>query len=753
MKQIRILSSLLLLSLFLGYGTVIPRNINTPNVTDTWIYWLLFVCGLIIFGSYSSISIQIGILIKRYKEEIGIKNIRVLWFFVFLISICGIGHLLDVVVALNHTHVSILVMGGRVFTACATLITAIILWPMAHACLEIITKIKSERDDYKQQIQQWSNLPGTLMATQKLSDPLGPYIWVNDEWESILGWSREELTTIPWQEFIHPADIPLFTTEKSCKPYINSMIGYYLRYRHKQSNADGSPRWIWTRWDAMAHRDTDLVYGTARDVTEQIQASNEADLTRIHLDNWLAVFPDLLVTLTIDTIASDQKRYLWVSPSCENILGWTFEEMKNIPWVQFVHPEDLNDMLCTVYTDTGKKGSEKIDRYRLRMCHKTGGWRWVEWSGVIDHNLKMYYGVGRDVTERVNRQASLELSENRFRSAMHNAPIGLALVTLDGKWLDVNPTLCSLLGYDKNTLLSMYVKDVIHPDEKGLGSLKDLMTNKKSSYQCDKRCIHKMGSILHTHIGISLVRNATTPQYYIVQIQDRTEDVKKQDAIENHIRDLEQFASIAAHQLKSPPRTIYGIAQALLEDYGDVIDEDGKGFIEDIKQDAKNMAEVVNGLYKFSKVRTSSDIEKEDVDISRVITDIINTRRSQDELYHIEIIGKLPHLNINKILISEVLSNLIDNGLKFNASTDPTISIRSEITDLTIKLIISDNGIGVPKAYHHKMFKMFERVHLQYPGTGVGLAVASSIVEKFGGKISLESEEGGGTTFTLEFPK
>ena len=267
--------------------------------------------------------------------------------------------------------------------------------------------------------------------------------------------------------------------------------------------------------------------------------------------------------------------------------------------------------------------------------------------------------------------------------------------------------------------------------------------------------------------------------------------------------DLQKFASVAAHQLRSPPRTISGVAQALMEDYGDRLDEEGRQFLHDILTDANNMAEVVDGLYRLSKVRSVESVATEDVDLNLVMQDIQAVRaktmvtpsgaylfrreklRSNRELRAVVIEplpgappppartdkrltwDKLPIVRGDRVLLTEAFTNLIDNGFKFNRSQPKRVHITVEtppqcpdVEHCTFEnphcwcIRVTDNGVGIPMEYRHKLFVMFERLHPEFPGTGVGLALVQTIVRKIGGEIMVQpNPKGSGTVFCLGLPR
>ena len=219
--------------------------------------------------------------------------------------------------------------------------------------------------------------------------------------------------------------------------------------------------------------------------------------------------------------------------------------------------------------------------------------------------------------------------------------------------------------------------------------------------------------------------------------------------------DLERFASVAAHQLRAPTRSIAGMAQALLEDYQGILPPEGLEFLEDILSDANLMASTVDGLYRFSKVRTYEGLEVVPVDCETILLEIREARVRQGFLGESQLLtwDPLPQVLGSQLLIQELLTNLIDNGFKFNEAEVKRVHISCEEEGDKIKFHVVDNGIGIPLKYQPKLFSIFQRVHPQYAGTGVGLALASAIVSKLGGEIRVVSRTGEGSDFWFTLPK
>jgi signal transduction histidine kinase len=191
----------------------------------------------------------------------------------------------------------------------------------------------------------------------------------------------------------------------------------------------------------------------------------------------------------------------------------------------------------------------------------------------------------------------------------------------------------------------------------------------------------------------------------------------------------------------------------LQEDYGHLLDDAGLQFLADIREDAAAMAEIVDGLYRVSKVRTMQGLPLEPVDLNEMLADMLvsTTKRGllrpQDRLTW----DLLPLVKADKVLLTEVFRNFIENALKFNESEVKTIHVSAQTRpDGRWDISVKDNGIGIDPKYQPKVFQMFQRMHPAYKGTGVGLALVAAIVQKLSGDVRLESAVDQGCTFTFD---
>jgi signal transduction histidine kinase len=327
------------------------------------------------------------------------------------------------------------------------------------------------------------------------------------------------------------------------------------------------------------------------------------------------------------------------------------------------------------------------------------------------------------------------------------------------KW--VNAAWTRQLGWLPEELYEMRLVDVLDPAETAIEITQQAAIDQagvQATVSCRVRCKPVPGQPqeyryyewvsqpLNNHIYVT-GRDISKDRLHRIQMDKVIEDLETRNV------DLERFASVTAHQLRSPPRTIAGIAQALREDYGHLLDGTGIQFLDDIRNDANQMADIVDGIYRFSKVRTSADLKLEPVNLQVLLTDLGQAAKREGDcpmdaklIWH-----DLPVVLGEKVLLMEMFRNLIHNGCKFNNSQPKVVTVSAvPRTDERWDITVRDNGIGIDPQYLPKLFTMFERVHPEYPGTGVGLALVKAIVEKMGGQITLVSTPGEGTAFTFD---
>jgi two-component system NtrC family sensor kinase len=212
--------------------------------------------------------------------------------------------------------------------------------------------------------------------------------------------------------------------------------------------------------------------------------------------------------------------------------------------------------------------------------------------------------------------------------------------------------------------------------------------------------------------------------------------------------ELECFSSSVAHDLRAPLRTIYSFGEILLEDYGEQLDDDGKQYLNYVRESAQQMTNLVDDLLELSRV-TRGDLRREPIDLSGIAraVGVRLTQRFPERQVDFVVADRLP-ADADGRLLAIVLENLIGNAWKFS-SKQTRARIEVGFADDACIYFVRDNGAGFDMAHAAKLFAMFQRLHstAEFEGTGIGLATVQRIIRRHGGRIWAESAVGRGATF------
>jgi PAS domain S-box-containing protein len=227
-------------------------------------------------------------------------------------------------------------------------------------------------------------------------------------------------------------------------------------------------------------------------------------------------------------------------------------------------------------------------------------------------------------------------------------------------------------------------------------------------------------------------------------------------ALEEANAELQTFAHSAAHDLRAPLRNIHGFATVLIQEETSNLSERGGTYLRRIMDGVVRLDELIMDLLSYSQL-ARTEIQLQRVDLAELVPEIIGGLSSEIEARHANVIveNDLPAVLAERMMLGQVISNLITNALKFvPQNVQPQVRIASSVKGGKAKLMVTDNGIGVAPEFRARIFNVFERLHRQeeYPGTGIGLAIVRRGIERMGGSVTLESEVGKGSTFEIELP-
>lgn len=229
---------------------------------------------------------------------------------------------------------------------------------------------------------------------------------------------------------------------------------------------------------------------------------------------------------------------------------------------------------------------------------------------------------------------------------------------------------------------------------------------------------------------------------------------KTNEQLQTSNLDLERFAAVASHDLKGPVRNITSFVELLKKMHKDTLPPQGLEFIDIIDRNAKQAWQLIEDILEYSKATAKTD-RREMVDMNVMVSHIERQLLENPTYAHAAIkVDRLPVIMGDETRLSQVFTNLIENGIKYNRSEQPQIGIRYHKRNNSHNFEIIDNGIGIDAKHVSRVFEMFKRLHNQaeFKGTGVGLAICQKVIDQMGGAIKLISIVGRGSTFRIDLP-
>jgi PAS domain S-box-containing protein len=349
-------------------------------------------------------------------------------------------------------------------------------------------------------------------------------------------------------------------------------------------------------------------------------------------------------------------------------------------------------------------------------------------------------------------------AETRFRAAVESAPSGMIMMDRGGKIVLVNHEAERLFGYTRDELLGQPIELLVperfrskHPSYRS-----DFFLDPRSRAMGAGRDLYgrrKDGSETPVEIGLNPFE--TDEGFFVLaSVVDITERKRAEEELHRSNEELERFAYVASHDLQEPLRMVGSYVQLLGKRYKGKLDADADEFIGYALDGALRMQRLIEDLLAFSRVSTRGGAlvaTDANVVLDRALA---NVRFTIDEAGAVVTHDPLPTVLADAGQLEHVFQNLVSNAVKFRSAEPPRVHISATQQESRWVFGVRDNGIGIEPQYYDRIFVIFQRLHgkQEYPGTGIGLAIAKKIVERHGGKIWVTSTPGAGSTFSFSLP-
>ncbi|WPQ66455.1 PAS domain S-box protein [Chitinophaga sancti] len=519
--------------------------------------------------------------------------------------------------------------------------------------------------------------------------------------------------------------------------------------------------WLHVTGKAL-HTSTETGYIlTFRDVTGYLEINRSLNTIISSLD-------DIILEMTIDGIIL----HVWMNRSARLTLPWM--EMQGKSAYHYM-PDRLKKEIQQLIREVVTSGKEVVrvmqdpldgDQqvwYRIRLLKPGTANNTIILS---IHDVTAEYKANQELKEA---RTQLEDSQQVFKSVFDYSPTGIALLSLDGQWLDVNTSLLDTLGYTHEEMLGMSARTLIHPDDLDIATaqIQQITDRKINSYRAEQRYRHHDGHYIYMYLACSAMLNPDeTIRYLIVQMIDVTElkhldsEARKKNIIlhatsidlQQKIKQLFELNQIIAHNLRGPATALISSVE-LLPELKDM--EEEQALLNHMKNSANSIINTLNDLKEVLAQQANTDLPFTQCDLEDITSQLWSSLNQQvvEKNAQLNMHFQIPVLFYCRPYLENILFHLINNALTYTRpEAPPEITIGTWQDEDQVVLMVKDNGIGIDLQKHgEQLFRYKKKFHRGYESKGVGLFMVRNQIRTFGGSLDVKSEVGKGSSFFVYF--
>jgi len=539
----------------------------------------------------------------------------------------------------------------------------------------------------------------------------------------------------------------------------------------KISTAKGKEKWIRTMGNAVfADNTCQRLFGSVQDITERKIAEQEFER---------------IFELSLDIIGTGnlQGYFTKVNSSVTRILGYEAEEFCARPFLEFIHPEDVEKTLAKL--QAAQNGIQDIFVENRYIC-KDGSIKWIEWNvlAVIDENK--FYATGRDYTERKLIGDALLESELWMKNIYNSLDEAVLVVSPDRNLINVNQAALNIFGYTREEIMAssteLFHVDREHYLEFGEIISKAFSEDKAANFEFVAK--RKNGEIFPSEHTVSLLKDPDGNIKGIVSVvRDITERNNARielDKYRKHLEDmvaertlelrdaqdelvrkerlaaLGQLAATVSHELRNPLSAMRPSIYVVKKLVGSSADEKLMHSIEHLDRVVSRCDHIIGELLDFTRI---PELNKRSTPIDQWLDSVIEEQLGMD---NINLLKKFSLEDVEVFIdpdhLQRAVINVIENARQAmqvpesgsSAIADARLTIETGIEAGRVKISVTDTGPGIPE---HVLPKIFEPLFsTKKSGVGLGLPTVQQIMAQHGGGVEIRTREGQGTTVTLWFP-
>lgn len=574
--------------------------------------------------------------------------------------------------------------------------------------------------------------------------------------QEMLGYDLEELKNLKME------DLSLWQDVEKSKSLMQAMdAGELDHYALNKSyvRKDGTKLMAKTTVNAVRTPEGEISYQVAivEDITKELQAK----LQLKESENRLAT---LIKNLEMAVLLEDEDRNIALTNK-------KFCEMFGIP----VPPEDMIGVDCANTAEQTKGYFKNPDHFVGRIAEVLKNKKTVladelemvdgrilerDYIPVVSEGVyKGHLWTYRDVTLKRTFKRNLQAEKDKYSGIIANMNLGLIEVGIDDRIQMVNQSFCGMSGFSENELLGKSVMDLRTLDNEPVIDQKSLQELKKGHESTEVCVLSKEGEPRFWLVSAAPRFDDTEEHIGSIGIHlDITEHKKLQlekekllSKLESSNQSLKEYAYVVSHDLKSPLRSIEALASWLSNDYGDTLGDQGKEYLGHIQDKIESMENLISGILAYSTANTS-ELNNTKIDLHEVVMEVLDSIYIPD---HVKVVSpkRLPQIIADRTKMHQLFQNIISNAAVHIEKRKGVVEVLFHDRMDYWEFCIKDNGVGIPKKYHEKIFDIFQSASNDKKSTGIGLSIVKKIIDRYNGNVWIESEEGKGTDFYFTIEK